>query len=57
MLLPLCSGAVTALSEEGAGPKRQQKLSGLGAGRLSSLPVCAFALPGAGTLSPRDEQC
>lgn len=57
MLPPLCSGAVTALSEEGAGPKLEQKLSGLGASRLGSLSVCAFALPSAGTLSPRDEQC
>ena len=57
MLPPLCSGAVTALSEEGAGPKLEQKLLGLGASRLGSLSVYAFALPSAGTLSPRDEQC
>lgn len=57
MLLPLCSVAVTALSEEASGPKLEQKLSGLGASWLSSLSMCAFALPSTGTLSPRDELC
>ena len=57
MLLPLCSVAITALSEEGSGAKLQQKLSGLGASWLSSLSMCAFALPSTGTLSPRDELC
>lgn len=45
MWLPLCSVAVAALSEEGSGPRLEQKLSGLGASWLSSLSMCAFALP------------
>lgn len=45
MWLSLCPGVVAALAEEGSGPRLEQKLSGLGASWLSSLSMCAFALP------------